>query len=59
MAKMIIQLDPITKHIMRPPLTGNHKNVIAVRAVGNDDDATFEALYNEEVQYIGNQMVGS
>lgn len=46
------QLDLITKHVMGPPPRGVHKNVNVVGVVVNDEDTNFEALYNEEIQYV-------
>lgn len=56
---MMNQLHLITKHVIGPPPRGSHKNMNVVDAMVNDEDTNSEALYNEEVQYIGNQVVGS
>lgn len=59
MARTIMQLNLITKHVIGPSPRGNHKNVNVVGALVNDENETSEALYNEEIQYVGNHMVGS
>lgn len=57
MAKMMTQLDFLTKHVIE----GNWKSVNVVVAVGNVvyDTISYEGGYSEEVRYIGNQMMGS
>jgi len=56
-AKIITQLDLLSKYVIGSGLK-------FVNAVGTNsgqclDDAKFEALYNEKVQYLGNQVGGS
>ena len=52
MAKMMTQIDLLTKHVMN----GEFKSVNAVDTrVGKvSNDANFDAMYNEEVQYLMN-----
>lgn len=55
MAKMLTQLDLLTKHVME-----SQKSMNAIGANGNLtwDDAPFDAAYNEEVQFLKNQVGG-
>ncbi|WMV13972.1 hypothetical protein MTR67_007357 [Solanum verrucosum] len=57
MAKMITQMDLLTKHVMG----SGHKvvNAINTNSGVNPDDAHFEAMHNEEVQFFANQVGGS
>jgi len=47
----------LSKHVMGGGLKS--VNVVATDSGQCPNDAKFEALYNEEVQYLGNQMMGS
>lgn len=58
-AWMMTQLDLITKHMIWPRPTSSHKNMNVVGVMANDGDDNFEMLYNGEIQYVGNKMVGS
>ncbi|WMV38399.1 hypothetical protein MTR67_031784 [Solanum verrucosum] len=55
MAKMVTQFDLLSKHVMG----GGTKSVNVVGTNIGQCDVKFEALYNEEVQYLGNQVGGS
>ncbi|WMV33379.1 hypothetical protein MTR67_026764 [Solanum verrucosum] len=57
MAKMITQLDLISKHVMGGGF--NMVNAIGTSSEQCSEDAKFEALYNEKVNYMGNQLGGS
>ncbi|WMV25109.1 hypothetical protein MTR67_018494 [Solanum verrucosum] len=57
MAKMMTQIDLLSKYVI-----GGRTNLVKV--VGTNtrqcpDDTKFEVLYNEEVQYLENQVGGS
>ncbi|WMV50552.1 hypothetical protein MTR67_043937 [Solanum verrucosum] len=54
MAKMMTQLDLLSRHVMG----GGTKSVNPVGTTNGQcpDNAKFEALYNEKVQYLGNQV---
>uniref|UniRef100_M1DF48 Integrase core domain containing protein n=1 Tax=Solanum tuberosum TaxID=4113 RepID=M1DF48_SOLTU len=57
MDKMMTQINFLSKHVMK----GGTKSVNAVGTNSGQcpNDAKFEALYNEEVQYLGNQVGSS
>ncbi|WMV46402.1 hypothetical protein MTR67_039787 [Solanum verrucosum] len=56
-AKIMIQMDLLTKHVMG----GGCKvvNVVGANSGFNSDYAHFEAMYNEEVKFLSNQVGGS
>ncbi|WMV41956.1 hypothetical protein MTR67_035341 [Solanum verrucosum] len=57
MAKKMTQMDLLTKHVMG----GGSKamNVVGASSGVSLDDTQFEAIYNEEVQFLSNQAGGS
>uniref|UniRef100_M1DS34 Putative plant transposon protein domain-containing protein n=1 Tax=Solanum tuberosum TaxID=4113 RepID=M1DS34_SOLTU len=57
MATIMTQMDLSTKHVMG----GGYKavNAVTAKSGGNPDDAQFEAMYNEKVQFFSNQAGGS
>ncbi|WMV29901.1 hypothetical protein MTR67_023286 [Solanum verrucosum] len=57
MAKMMTQMDLLTKHVM----SGGYKVVNAVGANSgmSSNDAQFLAMYNKKVQFLTNQARGS
>ncbi|WMV30303.1 hypothetical protein MTR67_023688 [Solanum verrucosum] len=57
MAKMMTQINLLSENVMG----GGTKSVNAVGTNSGQcpNDAKFEELYNEEVQYLGNQVGGS
>ena len=57
MAKMMTQMDLLTKHV----INGGLKSVNAIHASKGhvSEDAKFDALFEEEVQYLSNQPGGS
>lgn len=56
-AKMLTQLELFTNHVMGR----NHKRVNVLEATSDVifGSTSFEGDYNKEVDYMGNQMVGS
>lgn len=57
MAKMIMQIDLLSKHVMGGGL--KLVNVVRTSSGKFPKHAKFEALFNEEVQYLGNHMGGT
>jgi len=57
MAKIMIQMDLLTKHVMG----SGYKSVNAVGASSgvSPDEVQFEAMYKEKVQFLSNQAGGS
>ncbi|WMV49665.1 hypothetical protein MTR67_043050 [Solanum verrucosum] len=51
---MMTQLDLLFKHVMGGGLRS--LNAVGTNSGHYSDDAEFEALYNEKVQYLGNQI---
>jgi len=56
MAKMMTQLDLLTKHVMG----GSYKvvNVVGASSGMHPDDAQFDTMSNEEVRFLSNQTGG-
>ncbi|WMV53927.1 hypothetical protein MTR67_047312 [Solanum verrucosum] len=54
MAKMMTQLDLLSKHVMGGGLKS--VNAVGTNSGHYSNDTKFETLYNEKVQYLGNQM---
>jgi len=54
---MMTKMDFLTKHL----INGGFKsvNVVDTRVGKVSDDANIHAMYNEEVQYLANQLGGS
>ncbi|WMV25290.1 hypothetical protein MTR67_018675 [Solanum verrucosum] len=57
MAKMMSQLDFLSKQVKGGGL--KVVNVVGTSVGQCQEDAKFETLYNEEVDYMGNQLGGS
>ncbi|WMV19593.1 hypothetical protein MTR67_012978 [Solanum verrucosum] len=57
MAKMMTQINLLSKHFSGGGT--NSINVVGTNSEKCHDDAKFEVLYNEEVQYLRNQVGGS
>lgn len=57
MAKMMTQLDLLTKNVMG----GGRKNINVFSTTGDMpfDGVPYDIHYNEEVQYMGNQVICS
>ncbi|WMV58852.1 hypothetical protein MTR67_052237 [Solanum verrucosum] len=56
MAKIMTQIDLLTKHVMQ----SGYKivNVVGSSSRVSRDDAKFEALYNKEIQFLSSQVWG-
>ncbi|WMV37805.1 hypothetical protein MTR67_031190 [Solanum verrucosum] len=54
---MMTQLDFLSKHVINDGFKS--VNTVGTRTRHCPEDAKFDTLYNEEVQYTGNQMRGS
>lgn len=57
MAKMTTQLDLLKKHVIGSSRKG--VNVVGSTSGLSLDDISYDGCYNEEVHYMGNQMMGS
>lgn len=61
MTTLMTQLDLLTKHVIggNPKSGSKSVNEMGMSGGKNIDDEQFEAMYNEEVQYLANQPGGS